>query len=76
MIAGFTGALLGSVVFSIGKIESSISRGIAMGSASHGVGTSKLVDYSELDLSIGSLSLGLSAVIGAILCPIFAYIFM
>jgi putative effector of murein hydrolase len=76
LIAGFTGALLGSVMFTIGKIDSSISRGIAMGSASHGVGTAKLVDYGELDLSIGSLSMGLSAVVGAILCPIFVYLFM
>lgn len=76
MIAGFTGALLGAVMFKLGRIESSISRGIAMGSASHGVGTAKLVDFSELDLSIGSLSLGLSAVVGAILCPIFVFLFM
>lgn len=76
MIAGFTGALLAAVMFKIGRIESPISRGIAMGSASHGVGTAKLVDYGELDLSIGSLSLGLSAVIGAVVCPIFAFLFM
>lgn len=76
LIAGFTGALLGSVIFALGKIESPISRGIAMGSASHGVGTSKLVDYGELDLSIGSLSMGLSAVAGAVFCPLFVYLLM
>lgn len=76
MIAGFTGALLGAATFKLGRIDSPISRGIAMGSASHGVGTAKLSDYGELDLSIGSLSLGISAVIGAILCPIFVFLFM
>ena len=47
-----------------------------MGSASHGVGITKLQDYGEEDLSIGSLSMGLSAVIGAIVCPIFVFFFM
>lgn len=76
MIAGFVGALFGSVIYKFGKIDSSISRGVSMGSASHGVGITKLQDYGEEDLSIGSLSMGLSAVIGAIICPLFVYFFM
>ncbi|SOB92095.1 predicted murein hydrolase (TIGR00659 family) [Ureibacillus xyleni] len=75
MIAGFAGALFGPFVYKIGKITSPISRGISMGSASHGVGISKLKDFGEEDLSIGSLSMGLSAVVGAVLCPIFVLIF-
>lgn len=75
MIAGFVGALLGPLVFKLGKINSPISRGISMGSASHGVGISRLKDYGEKDLSIGSLSMGVSAVMGAILCPLFVYLF-
>ncbi len=75
MIAGFVGALFGPLVYKIGKINSPISRGISMGSASHGVGISKLKDFGEEDLSIGSLSMGVSAVMGAILCPLFVYIF-
>ncbi|WP_225230144.1 LrgB family protein [Ureibacillus galli] len=75
MIAGFTGALFGSMIYKLGKVHSPISRGISMGSASHGVGITKLKEYGEEDLSIGSLSMGLSAVIGAIVCPIFVFIF-
>ncbi|MFP3918571.1 LrgB family protein [Lysinibacillus telephonicus] len=75
MIAGFVGALFGPLVFKVGKIKSPISRGISMGSASHGVGISKLKDFGEKDLSIGSLSMGVSAVMGAILCPLFVYLF-
>lgn len=72
MVAGFTGAMLGPVLFKIAHIDTAISRGISMGSASHGVGISKLNDYGEEALSIGSLSMGLSAVLGAFMCPIFA----
>lgn len=72
MVAGFTGAMLGPVLFKIAHIDTAISRGVSMGSASHGVGISKLNDYGEEALSIGSLSMGLSAVLGAFMCPIFA----
>lgn len=75
MLAGFVGAIVGPVIFKVGKIESAISRGVSIGSASHGVGLTKLHEYGEQELSIGSLSMGLSAVIGAFVCPLFAYIF-
>lgn len=76
MVAGFTGAIIGPFVFKTARIDTAISRGVAMGSASHGVGLAKLKEYGEEDLSIGSLSMGLSAVLGAFICPIFAMIFM
>ncbi|HWK22636.1 MAG TPA: LrgB family protein [Ureibacillus sp.] len=76
MVAGFTGALFGPAIYKYSKVTSSIGRGISMGSASHGVGVSKLKDYGEEDLSIGSLSMGLSAVIGAVICPIFVFLFI
>ena len=75
MVAGFTGALLGPIVFKHFKIDTAISRGVAMGSASHGVGLTKLKEYSEKDLSIGSLSMGLSAVLGAFIIPVVAMLF-
>ena len=76
MVAGFTGALFGPFLYKRTNINSPISRGVSMGSVSHGVGTSKLTEYGEEDLSIGSLSMGLSAVIGAILVPLFAFLVM
>lgn len=76
MVAGFTGAILGPVIFKLFKIDTAISRGVAMGSASHGVGLTKLKEYSEEDLSIGSLSMGLSAVVGAFIIPLISiYLF-
>lgn len=76
MIAGFTGAILGPTIFKIAKIDTAISRGVAIGSASHGVGLTKLKEYGEEDLSIGSLSMGLSAVLGAFIIPLFVIYFL
>ncbi len=76
MIAGFAGAIFGPLLYRIFNIDTAISRGVAMGSASHGVGISKLKEYDEKTLSIGSLAMGLSAVIGSFICPIFVLVFM
>ncbi|TQR07186.1 LrgB family protein [Psychrobacillus soli] len=75
IIAGLTGALLGPFIFKLCRIEKSVSRGISMGSASHGFGVSKLTEYGEKTLSMGSVSMTLSAIIGAFICPIFALFF-
>ncbi|CAM5180828.1 putative murein hydrolase export regulator [Lysinibacillus sphaericus] len=76
MIAGFVGAIIGPFVLKYGKIDSAVSRGVAVGSASHGVGLVKLREYGEQELSVGSLSMGLTAIIGAFLCPLFVYLFL
>nr|WP_036146806.1 LrgB family protein [Lysinibacillus sp. BF-4] len=73
MVAGFVGAIIGPLVIKYGKIESAIARGVSIGSASHGVGLTCLQDYGEKELSVGSLAMGLSAVAGAFICPIFVY---
>lgn len=74
MIAGFVGAIIGPLIIKYGKIESAIARGVAIGSASHGVGLTCLQDYGEKELSVGSLAMGLSAVVGAFICPLFVYL--
>lgn len=72
IVAGLTGALMGPFIFKICRIEKPVSRGISMGSASHGFGISKLSEYGEQVLSMGSISMTLSAIIGAFICPLFA----
>lgn len=73
IIAGLVGAIFGPIIYKIFKITTPVSRGVAMGSAAHGVGVSKLNEYGELTLSIGSVAMTLSAIFGSFLCPIVAY---
>lgn len=47
MLAGFVGAIIGPLVIKYGKIDSAVSRGVAVGSASHGVGLVKLREYGD-----------------------------
>lgn len=72
IIAGLVGAILGPIIFRVCHIEKAISRGISMGSAAHGIGVSRLTEYGEEALTMGSVSMTLSAILGSFVCPLFA----
>lgn len=74
IVAGITGAIAGPGIYKLLKVNSPVSRGVAMGSAAHGIGVSKLNEYGELTLSIGSVAMTLSALLGSFLCPIVVYL--
>lgn len=75
MIAGFSGVILGPMILKWVRINSSLGRGIALGSASHALGTSKAFEYGELSVSMSSVSMTLCAVFGSALGPIVAWVF-
>ncbi|MFJ7825099.1 LrgB family protein [Psychrobacillus sp. NPDC096623] len=72
IFAGLVGAILGPIIFRVCRIDQAISRGISIGSASHGIGVSKLTEYGEETLTMGSVSMTLSAILGSFVCPLFA----
>lgn len=73
VIAGFVGAMLGPFFIKWSHIHSEMGKGIALGSASHALGTSKASEYSELCFSMGSVSMALTAIIGAIIGSIIPF---
>lgn len=75
IITGIIGAIIGPVIYKIFKIETPIAKGVAMGSSAHGIGVGKLTEYGEKTLSMGSVSMTLTAVLGAIILPVFVIIF-
>lgn len=75
MIAGFTGVIIGPSILKWARIQSSLGRGIAFGSASHAIGTSKAFEYGELTVSMSSVAMTLSAIFGSILGPLFVWLF-
>ncbi|MFF2449669.1 LrgB family protein [Neobacillus sp. NPDC058068] len=75
MIAGIFGAIAAPTIFKIMRVHSPIGRGIALGSASHAMGTSKAAEYSELTFSMSSVTMTLTAIIGSFLGYIVVWIF-
>lgn len=70
MFAGLTGAILGPQFLRLLKITSPVSIGIAMGCASHAIGTSKSSELGQTAFSMSSVSMTLSAVFGSFLSPV------
>ncbi|MFD4819858.1 LrgB family protein [Peribacillus butanolivorans] len=75
MIAGIFGAIAAPTIFKYTRVHSHIGRGIALGSASHALGTAKAAEYSELTFSMSSVSMTLCAIIGSFLGPIIVGLF-
>jgi len=67
---GIFGNILGDLVLKIGKIKHPVSKGIALGTAAHAMGTSKALEMGEVEGAMSSLSIGISGVLTVMLVPI------
>jgi len=74
MIAGNFGVILAPTIFKFMKVHSPIGRGLALGSASHAVGTAKAAEYGELTFSVSSVTMTLCAIIGSFLAPLIVWL--
>lgn len=70
MIAGFSGIIIGPLVMKWFGIHSELGTGLALGSASHGLGVAKSMEYGELSLSMASVAMTLSAIAGSVVGPL------
>ena len=70
MIAGISGAMLSTYMYNIFRLTHPAGRGVALGAASHAIGTSKALENSELEGSISTIAMILSAVFVSIITPI------
>jgi predicted murein hydrolase (TIGR00659 family) len=71
ILAGLFGALLGPSWLGLIGVESAKAQGLAIGAASHALGTATISKISYEHAAYGSLSLILSAMITALVSPIF-----
>ncbi|MHA6250551.1 LrgB family protein [Oceanobacillus sp. CAU 1775] len=69
VIAGVSGVLISPIIFKLFRLNSTIGRGIGIGSASHAIGTASALGRSELEASLSTIAMVLSAVIVSIITP-------
>lgn len=67
---GIVGAILGPYVLNALHVRNMAARGLAMGTASHGIGTARAMQVDELAGAFSGLAMGLNALATAILLPI------
>ncbi len=74
IITGIIGNVFAGAVFKIFGIKEPIARGVALGTASHAIGTAKAMELGETEGAMGSLSIvtsGLITVVGASIFALF-----
>lgn len=70
ILTGIIGAMLGPVVLDLLKVRDWSARGMAIGVASHGIGTARALQVNELAGAFSGLAMGLNALATAILLPL------
>ena len=70
IITGILGSILGPLLCRLFRIRHPIAQGVAFGTASHVIGTSKAHELSELTGAVSSLSLTVAGVLTAVLFPL------
>ncbi len=76
ILTGITGAVLGPLVLNLTRIKDWRARGLAMGVAAHGLGTSRAFQVNAVAGAFAGLAMGLNGLATAILIPlIFAILF-
>lgn len=70
ILTGIVGAMLGPLVLNLIGVRDWAARGLAMGTASHGIGTARALQVSEVAGAFSGLAMGLNALATAILLPV------
>jgi predicted murein hydrolase (TIGR00659 family) len=69
-VTGITGAVTAPIVCKIFRIKNSVAQGVAIGTASHALGTTKAMEMGEVQGAMSGLSIGLAGLFTAIVAPI------
>lgn len=72
IITGVLGNIFGETICKIFRITEPISKGLAMGAASHAIGTAKAMEMGEIEGAMSSLAIAVSGILTVILSSIYA----
>ena len=75
ILTGITGNLTAVGVCKLFRITDPVARGVAIGTASHAIGTAKAFEIGELEGSVSSLSVAVAGILTAVLAPIAVNLF-
>jgi predicted murein hydrolase (TIGR00659 family) len=75
ILTGITGAMLGPILLNRLGIKDWQARGLAIGTASHGIGTARALQVNEVAGAFSGLAMGLNALATAILLPLLWRVF-
>lgn len=74
IVVGIFGGLVGPFILEKLGIKSKIARGLALGSAAHGLGTARAMELGTLEGAISGLAIGVMGIMTAILVPVIEWV--
>lgn len=72
IVTGVLGNIIAELVCKIFRIHEPVAKGIAIGSASHAIGTAKAMEMGEVEGAMSSLSIAVSGLLTVIGASVFA----
>ncbi len=76
IITGILGAIFSPIILKLFKVKDKIAIGVAIGTSSHALGTTKAVELGETEGAMSSLSIGIAGIITVIIAPILIKLFL
>lgn len=70
VLTGITGNVLGPILIKVFRIKDEVAAGIAMGTASHAIGTAKAMQLGEVQGAMGSLAISVAGLFTVFLAPL------
>lgn len=75
VVTGIIGAVLGPFICRFFRIKDSVAVGIAIGTASHALGTTRAIELGETEGAMSGLAIGIAGLITVFLAPVLIYVF-
>ncbi|MGG7212325.1 LrgB family protein [Clostridium nigeriense] len=69
ILSGIIGAIIGPILCKIFKITDKVAVGVALGTSSHALGTTKALEMGETEGAMSSLSIGIAGIMTVFLAP-------
>ncbi len=69
MVAGISGAVVGPTLLRLFGITEPVAQGLAIGSASHAIGTSKAIELGEIQAAMSSLAIVVTGILTVVIVP-------
>ena len=70
ILTGIVGNLLATSLCKVFRITDPVAKGIAIGTASHAIGTSKALEMGQVEGAMSGLAIALAGIMTAVICPL------
>ena len=72
IITGVLGNIIADVVYRVFRIKEPVAKGLALGTASHAIGTAKAMEMGPVEGAISSLAIAVAGLLTVIFASVFA----